>query len=47
MTRCSTSSAGSLVSCAMMEKGILRSDVGRLNTDSINAIRQIFWRRKA
>lgn len=46
ITRCSTSSLGSFVSFAMILNGSTRSLVGRLNTLSIKAIKQIFCRRK-
>ena len=47
ITRCSTSSIGSLVSSATVWKVIVRSFTGLLNTLSINAIRHIFCRRNA
>lgn len=45
MTRCSTSNTGMLASLAMRAKGRTLSDVGRLKTASMSAIRQIFCRR--
>ena len=45
MTRCSTSSTGSLVSSATVWKVIVRSFTGLLNTLSISAIRHIFCRK--
>jgi hypothetical protein len=45
MRRCSTSSTGRRVSVAIVAKESVRSYASRRKTDSMSAMRQIFWRK--